>query len=102
MRVHFWRFLLTQFSGMFALVPRMQRGASRYAELEAQRLSREAPREGWFQLGPVAPRDMFGWSKSDSEAYNLGYQDALYAIQEGVIGIGNTRCKSPISEVRVS
>lgn len=82
-------------NGAFASLPKAQRAASRYAEIEAQRQSREAPREGWFALGPVAPRDMLGWTKADVDSYHMGYQDALYAVQEGTVGIGHARYRKP-------
>lgn len=55
---------------------------------------RESLQEACFAFGHSTPRDMHYWSRERADAYNLGFEDALQAVQEGVVGLGGAQCES--------
>ncbi len=50
----------------------------------------------WFALGPATSRDLRAWPAERMEAYDIGFEDALQAVRNGVVGIGGNQCESSL------
>ena len=56
--------------------------------------TRRSATQAWFALGVnAAPRDKRSWSSDLLMAYDAGYEDAIRALESGVVGVGNEHCE---------
>lgn len=59
-----------------------------------RRKSLAPPAKAWFAIGRMNFVDMGQWDQAARRAYERGYEDALAALQRGVVGIDGEECVS--------